>query len=960
MSSIGMQSDFLIASGVVPDRIEKKDEAVLYIYKDPSQALAQLERLQYFPVLDSATPYGPALKISANTDGESVVCLTKAQHEYFEEIRCGQHLLAKVIRTDNNCFIESFAKSLTHFDDRPREELRAPHPRKAFTVHGAGVFETKQFSPYPVHRHSEKKDLSRHQSTTFLSREVQPQLFHGWDGVAGVLIQENLALINRVLGSDAGTFLRPYDFETREQAEAYHEEMIREKKLFTDIEALKSALKGSTRYNEVLARLHWDLNSSAVGIFSEKLSACGTAILYAQIIRKYAKARAMEKGEPWDDRYQVPLVYYLPGKAKNYRAYTAEAQAADQARVDAILKNPAELQATLAKGKFYFLMLASPENAHKILDIQFKDQPIIIYLIRQGLFPLANGLLERISAVQRGESVAIAGVGAPASSDSASGSSVKEYAEENELPAYLLYLQEYCHKNPSPFRSEDRVLHGAFYQENPEVIIKKLSQLGAKVTLHEKNNFGQSILHIVSELGKTQCFQALVDEGADINQTNTNGKTPLFIAAQNGHLGILHALIAAKADVNKYDRYGQTALHRASQAGHLAVVETLIAAGAVDMYDVNGNTPLYLAVKPGHLAIVQALINAGANVNTSSNDRETIPLLTASKSGHLGIVQALIKAGADLKKYNSDGQTALHFAAKFGHLAIVKELIKAGADLNKHNAYAKTPLFIASQYGHLSVVQALISAGAEVIKNTFSAEYSPLYIAAEDGHLDVVRELIAAGAKIDFVLPPLIKRMFSGLTDHQLVLKLMLMEYFEGSVECLSCPNPRRHDPTRTHRDLVHQLMYLFFLNFEDKKKRGSAFSRKIAEVFVHFGITPKVLSQEIAELKDPILKLKILDKILFKDPKDKSSFAHQCFWRTRFSFRKFVHPKVFKRLTEQRKALLEDFPGLLPHLKRTQMQERALEGSSTARTALLLMGRDPAEPHAGGICGAGAGAGST
>jgi ankyrin repeat protein len=58
-------------------------------------------------------------------------------------------------------------------------------------------------------------------------------------------------------------------------------------------------------------------------------------------------------------------------------------------------------------------------------------------------------------------------------------------------------------------------------------------------------------LVIAANEGDAVLVQALIDAGADVNQTHEGGATPLFVAAQKNHLQVVKALIAAGADVDK-------------------------------------------------------------------------------------------------------------------------------------------------------------------------------------------------------------------------------------------------------------------------------------------------------------------------------------------------------------------------------------------------------------------------
>lgn len=49
-------------------------------------------------------------------------------------------------------------------------------------------------------------------------------------------------------------------------------------------------------------------------------------------------------------------------------------------------------------------------------------------------------------------------------------------------------------------------------------------------------------------------------------------------------------------------------------------------------------------------------------------------------------------AGAEVNQTNSNGATALTFAATFGHLKIAEMLLKKGADVRARDSRSKNPL----------------------------------------------------------------------------------------------------------------------------------------------------------------------------------------------------------------------------------------------------------------------------
>ena len=96
----------------------------------------------------------------------------------------------------------------------------------------------------------------------------------------------------------------------------------------------------------------------------------------------------------------------------------------------------------------------------------------------------------------------------------------------------------------------------------------------------------------------------------------------------------------------------------------------------------------------------------------------------------------------------SDGATALHWAAHWGDAETAERLIRAGANVNVRNDYGITPLSLASQNGNAAIIDKLLKAGARA-NDAVRAGETPLMLAARTGHVDAVALLLASGADVN-------------------------------------------------------------------------------------------------------------------------------------------------------------------------------------------------------------------
>lgn len=194
--------------------------------------------------------------------------------------------------------------------------------------------------------------------------------------------------------------------------------------------------------------------------------------------------------------------------------------------------------------------------------------------------------------------------------------------------------------------------------------------------------------------------------------------------------------------------------------------------GALKDEPINLNTKrtklMFLAYKGNVPAMLEFIDKYKANVNAIDSDGKSA-LYYAAEQGNLEAVQLLLNRDAQvdggifpfpLKTIKVEGHfTPLFIASKKGYLEIVRELIAKNATINyivdnysrgdnsEEPFLGYTSLAIASYYGHIGVVHELLNRGAEI---NLSGEYGtiPLVAAILNNQIEIYRELIARGADI--------------------------------------------------------------------------------------------------------------------------------------------------------------------------------------------------------------------
>jgi len=100
------------------------------------------------------------------------------------------------------------------------------------------------------------------------------------------------------------------------------------------------------------------------------------------------------------------------------------------------------------------------------------------------------------------------------------------------------------------------------------------------------------------------------------------------------------------------------------------------------------------------------------------------------------IVRPILANGLDVADaQDSQGLTALHWAAKFAEESTLRILVGSGADINARNMEGQTPLHLAAgNWDGERVVQTLLDLGADVAVTTNVDGKTPLHITAQNGY----------------------------------------------------------------------------------------------------------------------------------------------------------------------------------------------------------------------------------
>ncbi len=121
-------------------------------------------------------------------------------------------------------------------------------------------------------------------------------------------------------------------------------------------------------------------------------------------------------------------------------------------------------------------------------------------------------------------------------------------------------------------------------------------------------------------------------------------------------------------------------------------------------------------------------------------------LRQSALDGNLEKVKEMINGGVNVNSPDSEGHTALMFAAFNGHSDIVLLLLESEAAIDRRDLVGRTALLYGSTGPFPETVKILLDKGAKPNIIDSEEHFSPLMHAAAEGNLDVVKVLIEYGA----------------------------------------------------------------------------------------------------------------------------------------------------------------------------------------------------------------------
>lgn len=217
-------------------------------------------------------------------------------------------------------------------------------------------------------------------------------------------------------------------------------------------------------------------------------------------------------------------------------------------------------------------------------------------------------------------------------------------------------------------------------------------------------------LMLAAELGHTECAQALLNHGADVNlayhgyDITDLDDSALHYAIREGHTECALLLLAAGADVTAATERG-TPLHYAVYHDNVELASVLLeeyGANVNSRSESCGRTPLFVAVSNNATRCARLLLDYGADVHARDDSKQTV--IFAARDGEgLDAAKIVLDAGASIYVWDVNGDTPLHSAVDRDHPKLSILLLQRGMSLRVlqrsaylgDNATQKTPLAFA-------------------------------------------------------------------------------------------------------------------------------------------------------------------------------------------------------------------------------------------------------------------------
>ena len=244
-----------------------------------------------------------------------------------------------------------------------------------------------------------------------------------------------------------------------------------------------------------------------------------------------------------------------------------------------------------------------------------------------------------------------------------------------------------------------------------------LLKAGADPNAKYGENADTPLLQAVRE-HDMECFNALLEHGADFTAKNALGESALILTRRLKDKTMFETLknAAKKPEFQKREKLRRAAF-AAVQKNDLEQLKKCIDEGfSIRTRRDDGETVLSLAAAAGSAELVKFALAQGVPADGADMLGLT-PLMHAVKNAHPEIAELLIAAKADPLLHDRYGMTALMHAAAQTEAAasgkMAKMLLAAGANVDQTDKYGSTALMYAVRCGNVETIRILLDGKAD-------------------------------------------------------------------------------------------------------------------------------------------------------------------------------------------------------------------------------------------------------
>ena len=277
-----------------------------------------------------------------------------------------------------------------------------------------------------------------------------------------------------------------------------------------------------------------------------------------------------------------------------------------------------------------------------------------------------------------------------------------------------------------------------YYRKRKKEMVEKLINI--------QDNNGDNLLHICSYHGNYKIINRLLYYGANKKTKNKENKIPVDIAKDNKVRKVL------------------TNLNEAAKAADEENIQELVNFGK----DLNEKLSIF-SFAPIHKIIesknqeekhkvLQKMLLLGSDPNLKDSNGWTA-LHYAAQIGDLESVKILIEKKADINSFSNNGRTALHLAAKMNRKDVVNYLVdiilkdhknNSQMYLNAKDEHGCTPCHLAAKEGNTSCLEVLLSKGADKYATDICG-WNILHYASFHAKRDTIRHICKYDADYDIL-----------------------------------------------------------------------------------------------------------------------------------------------------------------------------------------------------------------